>query len=197
MKRKITSAIAAVLVGSMIIGSTVFAADSSTTTNTEAEAVTTSTTEEAPVALLETPEVKEGKTMFAVPNGKGEGTATVDNTRVTVSYNQATLPNIIETIIKAPANEGATRALQDYVANNFPGRNVRLQIKIQMYQAGVSINEAGAIQQSIGVGNAFDGQTATVVQHHKDGTITATDVPVVNGKITFTTPDFGTFFILL
>ena len=196
MKRKITSVVAAVLVGSMIIGSTVFAADSSTTTNTESSTVTSSS-DAVVVAPLEEDAVKEGRTMFAVPNAKGEATATVDNTRVTVNYSQATMPNIIETIIKAPANEGATKALQEYVANNFPGRNVRLQIKIQMYKAGVSINEAGAIQQSIGVGNAFDGQTATVVQHHKDGTITATDVPVVNGKITFATPDFGTFFILL
>ena len=31
----------------------------------------------------------------------------------------------------------------------------------------------------------------------KDGTITVTEVPVVNGKVTFTVTDLGTFFLAI
>ena len=193
MKRKITSAIAAILVGSMIIGTTVFAADSSTTTNTESSTIT----EEAVPAPL-TQEAKEGKTMFATPNAKGVGTATVGTTKLTVNYNQCTLPGAIETGVVAPANSGATQALESYVAANFTGKKIVSRAWLRLYKAGVSVKDGfGTLTESFGVGNAYDGQTATVVQHHADGTITTTEVPVVNGKVTVSVTDLGTFFILL
>ena len=192
MKRKITSAIAAILVGSMIIGTTVFAADSSTTTNTESSTITEA------VAPALTQEAKAGKTMYAVPNGKGEGTATVGTTKLTVNYNQCTLPGAIETGVVAPANSGATQALESYVAANFTGKKIVSRAWLRLYKAGVSVKDGfGTLTESFGVGNAYDGQTATVVQHHADGTITTTEVPVVNGKVTVSVTDLGTFFILL
>ena len=198
MKRKITSVIAAVLVGSMIIGSTAFAADSSTTSNTESSSVTSSSSDTTVVAPLETQEVKEGRTMFAVPNAKGEGVASVGSTRLTVSYSQCTLPGAIETAVAAPANEGATQALEAFVASNFPGRTVRVKAKLRLYKAGQSVrNGFGTVKESFGVGNGYDGQNAEVVQFHDDGTITTTTVPVVNGKVSIDLTDMGTFFVIL
>ena len=194
MKRKITSVIAAVLVGSMIIGSTAFAADSSTTSNTESSSVTDTTV----VAPLETQEVKEGRTMFAVPNAKGEGVASVGSTRLTVSYSQCTLPGAIETAVAAPANEGATQALEAFAASNFPGRKIAVKAKLRLYKAGQSVrNGFGTVKESFGVGNGYDGQNAEVVQFHDDGTITTTTVPVVNGKVSIDLTDMGTFFVIL
>ena len=186
MKRKISSIIAAALVGSMVFGSTVFAADSSTTTNTES------------TSIVESEEVKSGATMYAVPTGKNEGTATVAGTRVTVNYGEVTVPGSIETAVVAPAQEEATKVLDDYVNSQSGGGTVILKIKLRLYEAGKSINSGfGVIKQSIGVGNKYDGRTAIVYQIHQDGTITATEVVVVNGKVNIALTDLGTFAIVI
>ena len=186
MKRKISSIIAAALVGSMVFGSTVFAADSSTTTNTES------------TSIVESEEVKSGATMYAVPAGKNEGTATVAGTRVTVNYGEVTVPGSIETAVVAPAQEEATKVLDDYVNSQSGGGTVILKIKLRLYKAGKSINSGfGVIKQSIGVGNKYDGRTAIVYQIHQDGTITATEVVVVNGKVNIALTDLGTFAIVI
>ncbi len=185
MKRKISSAIAAVLVGSMVIGSTVFAADSSTTTNTAA------------TSIVESTEAKAGTTIYAVPTAKNEGTATVEGTRVTVNYSEVTVPGTIETVVAAPAKEEATKVLEEYVAANSTGRVV-VKAKIRLYKAGKSLNsDFGVLKESVGVGNKYDGKTATVFQIHQDGSITATEVVVENGKVNFTVTDLGTFMIVI
>ena len=174
MKRKISSVLAAVLVGSMIIGTTVFAADSSTTTNTQ----TTS--------LLEQDAVKAGETPYAAPNGKNQGVATVDGSRVTVDYSDVTTPGAIETLVKLPENEEATKVLRDYVNANLNGATVVFGAKLRVYKAGVSLTSGfGTAKQSIGIGNKYDGRTAVVSMISQDGTIKTLEVPVVNGKVNF------------
>ena len=195
MKRNITSVIAAVLVGSMIISSTVFAADSSTTSNTDSSTVVKSPEVTSPV---DTQAAKEGRTMYAVPNGKKVGTATVGNTRVTVDYNECTVPDAIETAVPAPENLEATKVLEEYVAPKLNGKKIVCKTKLRLYKAGVSINDGfGTLEESIGVGNAYDGQIAEVYQIHQDGTITVISVPVVNGKVTFKVTDLGTFIVVI
>ena len=189
MKRNITSVIAAVLVGSMIISSTVFAADSSTTSNTDSSKITTP---------VETQAAKEGKTMYAVPNGKNVGTATVGTTRLTVDYNECTIPNAIETAVPAPADLEATKVLEEYVAERLNGKKMVCKTKLRLYKAGVSINDGfGTLTETFGVGNAYDGQTAEVYHHHLDGSITVMSIPVVNGKVTIKLTDLGTFIVVL
>ncbi len=189
MKRNITSVIAAVLVGSMIISSTVFAADSSTTSNTDSSKIT---------SPVETQAAKEGKTMYAVPSSNKVGTATVGTTRVTVDYNECTVPNSIETAVVAPANLEATQVLEEYVAPKLNGKKIVCRAKLRLYKAGVSLNDGfGTLTETFGVGNAYDGQTAEVYQIHADGSITVTSVPVVNGKVTIKVTDLGTFFVVL
>lgn len=174
MKRKISSVLAAVLVGSMIIGTTVFAADSSTTTNTQ----TTS--------LLEQDAVKAGETLYAAPNGKNQGVATCDGKRVTVDYSGVTTPGAVETLVKLPENEEATKVLRDYVNANLNGATVVFGGKFRVYKAGVSLTSGfGSAKQAVGVGNQYDGRTAVVTMINQDGTITTLEVPVVNGKVNF------------
>jgi hypothetical protein len=186
MKRKISTVIAAVLVGSMIVGSTVFAADSSTTTNTDS------------TSIVESNEIKEGITIYAVPSGKNEGTATVGGTRVTVNYSEVTIPGAIETAVVAPANEEATKVLDDYVNANLGGGTIVFKTKLRLYKAGKSINsDFGVLNQSFGVGNKYDGRTAVIFQIHQDGSITTTEVPVVNGKVNIALTDLGTFAIAI
>jgi hypothetical protein len=186
MKRKVTSIIAAVLVGSMIVGSTVFAADSSTTTNTDS------------TSIVASQEVKEGKTMFAVPTAKNEGTATVDGTKITVNYGEVSLPCAIETAVTAPVKEEATKVLEDYVASKFSGATVALRTKLRLYKAGKSVNSGfGVLKQAFGVGNKYDGRTAVVTQIHQDGTITETEVVVTNGKVNVSFTDLGTIFVVI
>ena len=186
MKRKFSSVIAAILVGSMLIGTTVFAADSSTTTNTES------------TSIVETPEAKAGNTIYAVPTAKKEGTATVGGTRITVNYSEVTVPGAIETAVVAPAKEEATKVLDDFVNANLNGGTVVLRTKLRLYKAGKSLNTGfGVIKQAFGVGNKYDGRTATVFQIHQDGSITTTDVVVVNGKVNISLTDLGTFSIVI
>lgn len=186
MKRKISSIIAAVLVGSMVVGSTVFAADSSTTTNTES------------TSIVETAEAKAGNTIYAVPTGKNEGTATVGGIRITANYSEVTIPGSIETAVVAPVKEEATKVLDDYVNANLNGGTIALKTKLRLYKAGKSINtDFGVLKQAFGVGNKYDGRTATVYQIHQDGTITSTDVVVTNGKVNIAVTDLGTFYIVI
>ena len=168
MKRNITSVIAAVLVGSMIISSTVFAADSSTTSNTDSSKIT------------------------------NVGTATVGTTRLTVDYNECTIPGSIETAVPAPENLEATKVLEEYVAPKLNGKKIVCKTKLRLYKAGVSVNDGfGTLTETFGVGNAYDGQMADVYQIHQDGSITVTSVPVVNGKVTIKVTDLGTFIVVL
>ena len=186
MKRKISSIFAAVLVGSMIVGSTVFAADSSTTTNTDS------------TSIVESREVREGTTMYAVPTGRNEGTATVGTTRITVNYSEVTIPDAIETAVVAPPKEEATKVLDDYVNANLSGATKVLTTKLRLYKAGKSINSGfGVIKHAFGVGNKYDGRTAVVFQIHQDGSITTTEAPVVNGKVHISLTDLGTFSIAI
>ncbi len=186
MKRKISSIIAAVLVGSMIVGSTVFAADSSSTTNTE------------PESILQSTEVREGRTMYAAPAANGVGTATVEGTRLTADYNGVTQPGAVETAVPATekVNKAAADDLASFVGANASGgiRPLKHPIWIRLYKAGVSLNSGfGVLKQSFGVGNQYDGRTATVFQRHPDGTKTATDVVIVNGKINIEITETGLF----
>ncbi len=186
MKRKISSIIAAVLVGSMIVGSTVFAADSSTTTNTDSG------------SILESTEAREGKTMYAVPTAKGVGTANVDGTRVTVDYSSVTVPGAIETAVPATekVNKETADDLASFVGADLNGgiRPLKNPIWIRIYKAGVSLNSGfGVVKQSFGVGNQYDGRTATVYHRHPDGTKTKTDVVIVNGKINIEITETGLF----
>ena len=89
MKRKISAAIVAALVGSMLVGSTVFAA-SPNTTNTSS------------TSIVASQEAREGRTIYAVPTAQNEGTATVEGTRITVNYSEVTVPGSIETAVAAP-----------------------------------------------------------------------------------------------
>ena len=168
-----------------------------TLTINSADANTASVASIAAVPDIASAAVKEGRTMFAVPNAKGVGTATVGTTKVTVSYHDCTVPYAIETFVAAPADEEATRMLEQFVVENFPGRKIAVKVKARLYKAGLSINEFGVLHQSYGIGYAYDGQNAEVVQIHKDGTITVTTVPMVNGKVSFAVTDMGTFFIAI
>ncbi|MBR1671140.1 MAG: hypothetical protein IJ695_10635 [Butyrivibrio sp.] len=186
MKRKISSILAAVLVGSMIVGTTAFAADSSTTSNTES------------TSIVETTEARAGNTIYAVPTGKNEGTATVGGTRITANYSEVTVPGSIETAVVAPANEAATKVLDDYVKANINDGILVLKTKLRLYKAGQAINTGfGVLKQSFGVGNKYDGRTAIVYQIHQNGSITSTSAVVTNGKINISVTDLGTFYIVI
>lgn len=176
MKRKFLSIIAAALVGSMMIGSTVFAADSSTTTNTAVE------------SILNSPAARAGETPYAVPTGNNKGTATVEGVKVTVDYSNAVKEGT-ETLV--PANNVDTKAvaaLGDYMSSRISGgvRPLKQPICVRFYSAGRSLDEFGSLPQSVGVGNQYDGRTATVfIRDTKTGVVTELSVVITNGKLNF------------
>ncbi len=194
MKKNFASVLAAVLTGTMLMGMTVCAADSSTTTNTASTDIVKDAS-----AIYTNSEVAAGKTMFAVPSASTKvGTATVSGTRITVNYSEVTIPQAVTTAVSAPAKEAATTALNDYVNANLEGGQVVLTTKLRLYKAGQSINSGfGTMNATFGVGNKYDGRTAVVFQIHQDGSISKTEVVVANGKVQLPVTDLGTFSVVI
>ncbi len=194
MKKNLASVLAAVLAGTMLMGMTAFAADSSTTTNTASTDIVKDAS-----AIYTNADVAAGKTMFAVPSASTKvGTATVDGTRITVNYSEVTIPQAVTTAVSAPVKEAATTELNNYVNANLEGGQVVLTTKLRLYKAGQSINSGfGTMNATFGVGNKYDGRTAVVFQIHQDGSITKTEVVVENGKVKLPVTDLGTFSVVI
>ena len=176
MKRRISVLVAGVLAASMTFGMSVCAAPSSTTTNTAVS------------------------TIVVEKDNSGTATATVASVKISASYNEVTVPNAVGTAVAAPAREAATTVLTDYVKAQLvetPGFIVGT-FKLRLYEAGVAItNNFGTMPVSFGVGNKYDGKTATVYEIHKDGKITVATVTVAKGKVTLPVTEMGSFTVVI
>lgn len=181
--KKFKFAVAAVLTAAMMAGGTVMAAGSPSASTTT---VTTSSSEAA------APTVKESW----IP--RAHGYQAVKGVRFTSDYAE-TEKDDVATTYAASTKEEATTVLEDYVAANASSAAVKFgPYKVRMYRKGVSIWDGfGTFKFSMGVGTKYDGQTATVFQIHKDGSITAVPVVVSGGKVTVSTQDMGTFYVVL
>jgi hypothetical protein len=176
MKKRLTVLVAGALAAAMTFGMTVCAATSSTTTNTAVSSIVIS------------------------KDSTGVATATVGSVKIAADYNNVTVPNAVGTAVSAPAKEAATSALTDYVKAQLatvPGTIVGTY-KLRLYKAGVALTkDFGTMPVSFGVGNKYDGKTATVYQIHADGTITATVVTVVKGKVSLPITEMGSFAVVI
>ncbi len=177
MKRKTISAIAAVLVLAMILGLTVFAASPSTGNTSVATDAGTYT--------------YNGESV--IPRGPGYQQA--GEVRATSDYVGVTDNAMIATIYNNGANDPHLAYMKDY-AKNLTGKKVLGPYKLRMYKAGVSIWDGfGTFNVTLGVGNGFEGQTATVYLLYKDGTVGTTTAVVSKGKITLSLTQMATILI--
>ena len=160
----------------MTFGMSVCAAPSSTTTNTAVSSI------------------------VVQKDNSGTATATVGSVKISASYNEVSVPNAVGTAVSAPAKEAATTVLTDYVKAQLattPGTVVGT-FKLRLYKAGVALTkDFGTMPVSFGVGNKYDGKTATVYQIHADGTITATVVTVAKGKVSLPITEMGSFAVVI
>ncbi len=184
MKKKLTAAVAGVLAATMVFGTSVFAANSPSTSKTEVKASTT-TESAAPAAAVNA----------YIPRTSG-GYQAVEGVRFQSDYSSVTDSKAVATSYKADAKDAATVALEEYVAASSATGKTFGPYKLRMYKAGKAVwNGFGTFKYSVGVGNKYDGQTATVFQIHQDGSVTTTQVTVVNGKVNISVEDMGTFMI--
>lgn len=183
--KRVRLAAAVVLTATMLAGGTVMAGGSPSSTTT---AVTASTSS----ASTETTAVTENW----IP--RAHGYQAVKQVRFTSDYSD-TEKGTVATVYAASTKEEATTVLQDYVDKNAAATATKFgPYKIRMYRKGVSIWDGfGTFKFNIGVGSKYDGKTATVYQIHKDGTVTTTTVTVTGGKVTVSTKDMGTFYVVL
>lgn len=205
MKRRLSVLVAGVLAASMTFGMTVCAAPSPTTHNTNvisgnstetATTATTTTTTSTQTEEANTPV----STIIISRDANGTATSTVGSVKVSANYSQVSVPNAVGTAVSAPVKEAATTVLTDYVKAQLattPGTIVGT-FKLRLYKAGVAITDNfGTMPVSFGVGNKYDGKTATVYQIHKDGTITATVVTVAKGKVSLPVTEMGSFTVVI
>lgn len=180
MSKKFTAALAGVLAATMVFGTTVMAAPSPSASTTEVKTETTAT---AAVNAY-------------IPRG-GNSYQEVSGVRFQSDYTEVTEKNAIATSYKASEKDAATKALEEYAAADSTSTGKTFgPYKLRMYKAGKSIWDGfGTFKYTIGVGNKYDGQTATVYQIHKDGSVTTTQVTVVNGKLAISVQDMGTFLV--
>ena len=176
MKKRLTVLVAGALAAAMTFGMTVCAATRSTTPNPAVSRIVIS------------------------KDSTGVATATVGSVKIAADYNNVTVPNAVGTAVSAPAKEAATSVLTDYVNAQLatvPGTIVGTY-KLRLYKAGVALTkDFGTMPVSFGVGNKYDGKTATVYQIHADGTITATVVTVVKGKVSLPITEMGSFAVVI
>lgn len=186
MNRKFTAALAAVLTATMVFGTTVMAAPSPSVKTTEV----TASENAAPANAAPAAEANA-----YIP--RGGSYQEVAGVRFSSDYSETTDNKVIATSYKASEKDAATKALTDYVAaaSTSTGKTFG-PYKLRMYKAGKSIWDGfGTFKYTVGVGNKYDGQTATVYQIHKDGSVTATQVVVSHGKVNIAVQDMGTFMI--
>ena len=183
--KRVRLAVAVVLTAAMLAGGTVMAAGSPSSTTTAVTASTSSASTETTAA-----------TENWIP--RAHGYQAVKQVRFTSDYSD-TEKGTLATAYAASTKEEATTVLQDYVDKNAAATATKFgPYKIRMYRKGVSIWDGfGTFTFNIGVGSKYDGKTATVYQIHKDGTVTTTTVTVTGGKVTVSTKDMGTFYVVL
>lgn len=185
MKRKLSSVLAGVLAVALTVGAPVFAASSSTTSNTSWTSI-----------------VKQEEYVVPRPHTKSYTAAVVRDTnkhvtRVASDYSQVTDKQAIATATAGVASkDAAVKALSDYVAALGTSKVAFGPYKMRMYKAGVSVwSDFGTFIATYGVGNKYDGQTATVYQYCKDGTVKTTPVVVAQGKVVYPMTEMGTVII--
>ncbi len=197
MKKRITAAIVALtMVATMSLSA--LAANSPTTNNTTIiikEIHTSSGSSSSGGSSSSTPAASVPS--YVIPNNGGNAYTTVGSVRITANYANVSIPGAVSTAVAAPANATATKVLLSYVNSAATGTLVGTY-KIRMYKAGVSlVNGFGIMPVSFGVGNQFDGRTATVYQILSDGTVEATQTVVANGKVSINVEEMGTFAVVI
>lgn len=183
MNKKFTAALATVLTATMVFGTTVMAAPSPSASTTAVKSTATETSAPAEPVNAYIP--------------RGGSYQEVSGVRFSSDYTEVTDNKAVATSYKASEKDAATKALTDYVAaaSTSTGKTFG-PYKLRMYKAGKSVWDGfGTFKYTVGVGNKYDGQTATVYQIHKDGSVTATQVVVSHGKVTIAVQDMGTFLI--
>lgn len=181
MSKKFTAALAGVLAATMVFGTTVMAAPSPSASTTEVKTETSTASANANAYI---------------PRG-GNSYQEVAGVRFQSDYTEVTEKNAVATSYKASEKDAATKALEEYVAaaSTTTGKTFG-PYKLRMYKSGKAIWDGfGTFKYTIGVGNKYDGQIATVYQIHKDGSVTSTQVTVVNGKLAISVEDMGTFLV--
>ena len=183
MNKKFTAALATVLTATMVFGTTVMAAPSPSASTTAVKSTATETSAPAETVNAYIP--------------RGRSYQEVSGVRFSSDYTEVTETKAVATSYKASEKDAATKALTDYVATASTSTGKTFgPYKLRMYKAGKSVWDGfGTFKYTVGVGNKYDGQTATVYQIHKDGSVTATQVVVSHGKVTIAVQDMGTFLI--
>ena len=181
--KKFTAALATVLTATMVFGTTVMAAPSPSASTTAVKSTATETSAPAETVNAYIP--------------RGGSYQEVSGVRFSSDYTEVTDNKAVATSYKASEKDAATKALTDYVATASTSTGKTFgPYKLRMYKAGKSVWDGfGTFKYTVGVGNKYDGQTATVYQIHKDGSVTATQVVVSHGKVTIAVQDMGTFLI--
>lgn len=179
MKKKLISAVAAILALTLVVGTTVFAAKSPDTGNT-------------PVATQSDskPVLPQEK---VIPRGPGYMEA--GEVRATSDYKTVSEPQMIATIYKNPKNDPFCAILNQFGAG-LTGVTKLGAYKIRMYNGANAIWDGfGTFNVNIGVGNKYDGKTATIYFIGKDGQVKTLTAVVAQGKITLPMTEMGSILI--
>ena len=181
MKKKFVSAVAAILAITLIAGTTVFAA--------KAESPKPSNT---PVAVE-----NDSKPILpqerVIPRGPGYMEA--DEVRATSDYKTVSEPQMIATIYKNPKNDPFCKILNEFAAG-LQGVQKLGAYKIRMYNGAHAIWDGfGTFNVNLGIGNKYDGKTATIYFIGKDGQIKTLTAVVAQGKIVLPMTEMGSFLI--
>lgn len=182
MRKKIQKTIAAVLLLSMTMGTTSFAATSPTTATATV--------------------VRESTSTYVVPRNSTGSIALVTSggqqVRISADYSGVTGNMVATAVSPAAGRDSITDALNAYIASVAGSKQSFGPFKIRMYSSGTSIwSGFGTITETFGIGNAYDGRTVTIYQIHKDGSITTTTAVVQYGKISLAISEMGSFKIVL
>ena len=135
--------------------------------------------------------------IWIVPRSGG-GAAVVGNVRVTSDYAQVTDPEMIATATFVEKDDPVGKILTEYVLARSGSRQVFGPYKQRIYKGGVSKWDGfGVFTAQYGIGNKYDGHTATVYKFLRDGTITEEEVVVVRGKIRIDFDQMASIMIVL
>ena len=184
MRKKLISIVAAVLALTMLVGLCAFAAASPTTSTAGAGAGSDDNGGGIVVA-----------TANVIPRGPGYMEA--GEVRATSTYAEVTDDNMIATIYKNPANDPYTDVLKEQ-AKSLTGKFVLGPYKLRMYKAGQAIwSGFGKFVVNLGIGNGYDGLTATIYVCNKDGQVSTQTATVQAGKIVVSMEEMGSLLIEL
>ena len=183
MKKSVISIATIMMAASMAVSMPVFAAGSPTTRTAGSTAVSSQSV------------VKEIKP-YIIPYEGSE--IKVADLGISADFSGLANADYVNTAIKADPNSDAAKLLNEYARLLHAGSRYFGPIQIQMYNAGVSLQDNyGDVVYRFNVGKQYDGQIATVYQIVQSGKSIIHKVRVVNGIVEVKASQAGTFSIVL